>query len=242
VTVNALPTVAITGGGAFCAGSTITLDAGAGFSAYIWSPGGETTRTINPDNTTTGTKTYSVKVTDGNGCSNTTSTTVTIKPVPTVNIIGGGSYCAGTDITLDAGGVVGDSYLWSTTETTQTINPDNSTVGTFTYSVTVTGANGCSASNSTIVTIKPLPVVNITGGGPYCQGSTITLDAGGVSGDTYLWSTGATTQQITPSSSTAGTTTYTVTITSANGCSATNSTDVRINALPTVDITGGGAY
>ncbi len=65
VTVNANPTVTITAtpGATVCDGTTVTLDAGAGFASYLWSPGGETTQTID---VTTG-NTYGVTVTDANG-------------------------------------------------------------------------------------------------------------------------------------------------------------------------------
>ncbi|MFQ5423437.1 MAG: hypothetical protein ACE5F9_05590 [Phycisphaerae bacterium] len=69
VTVNAnpVPVIVATPGTEICPGDVITLDAGAGFSGYLWSPGGEVTQTI--DVTTAGT--YGVTVTDFNGCTGT---------------------------------------------------------------------------------------------------------------------------------------------------------------------------
>ena len=81
VTVNPLPTAAITPASAtICAGATTTLTASGGTS-YSWSSG-ETTASI-----TTGTAgTYTVTVTNGNGCTATASATVTVNPLPTATI------------------------------------------------------------------------------------------------------------------------------------------------------------
>ncbi|HEX5553642.1 MAG TPA: gliding motility-associated C-terminal domain-containing protein, partial [Chitinophagaceae bacterium] len=236
------PVVNITGGGSYCAGSTVILNAGGGFTDYDWSPGGQKTQTIKPDNTTTGTKTYSVTVIDANGCSATGTANVTINALPVVNITGAGIFCAGTDITLDAGGAPGDKYVWNTMETTETISPDNTTLGKTNYSVTITNSDGCSATGNADVTIKPVPKAKIMGGGSFCQGTDITLNAGGVVGNTYLWNTKETTKTIKPENTKPGTENYSVTVTATNGCSATDNTNVTINALPAVNITGGGSY
>jgi hypothetical protein len=85
VTVNANPTVTITAtpGATVCDGTTVTLDAGAGFTTYLWTPGGETTQTI--DVTTA--DTYGVTVTDANGCQGSDSLAVTVDPLPHIENI-----------------------------------------------------------------------------------------------------------------------------------------------------------
>jgi PKD repeat protein len=72
----------------------------------------------------------------------------------------------------------------------------------------------------------------------FCQGGSVTLDAGSYAGATYLWSNGATTQ--TTSVTASGT--YSVTVTKSNGCVATsNGITVMVNALPaTPTITANG--
>ncbi|MEJ2580050.1 MAG: hypothetical protein P8127_00175 [Acidobacteriota bacterium] len=66
VTVVPLPKPTITGPTTVCQGSSVTLDAGAGYAAYLWSPGGQTTQQIQVSPVvTTG---YTVMVTDGQGC------------------------------------------------------------------------------------------------------------------------------------------------------------------------------
>jgi hypothetical protein len=213
VTINALPVVSVTGGGTYCQNTPVTLNATAGFTSYTWSTG-QTSASISAPTGTPGSTTYTVSVTDANGCTNTAGTDVTVRPLPSPHITGGGTYCENTAVTLDAGTGFAQ-YVWSTGQTTETIQPDNTTAGTRNYSVTVTDGNGCKNSADTTVTINALPAPTITGAGSYCQNSPVTLDAG-AGFATYLWSTGATTQQISPDNVARGATTYTVTVTGAN--------------------------
>ena len=129
----------------------------------------------------------------------------------------------------------GTSYLWSTGATTQNIIA--TTAGS--YTVTVTNANGCSATSAaTAVTVNALPTATITAGGAttFCAGGSVNLTSS--AGSSYLWSNGATTQSI--SVATAGS--YSVTVTNASGCAATSApTAVTVNALPTATITAGSA-
>ena len=83
------------------------------------------------------------------------------------------------------------------------------------------------------VVVNPLPICSITGGLILCEGASTELCATGVG--TYLWSNGATTSCITVS--TAGI--YSVTITSAAGCSSTCQVEVIVNSAPVCVITGG---
>jgi hypothetical protein len=91
-------------------------------------------------------------------------------------------------------------------------------------------------TNSTLVTVNPLPAPSITAGGPtaICAGGSVSLSSSSAS--SYLWSNGATTQSITVNS--AGT--YSV-IATNNGCSgASAATTVTVNPLPAPVITAGG--
>jgi large repetitive protein len=233
VTVNANPTPTITGSGplSFCSGTGVTLDAGAGYASYLWSTG-ETTQTIFvllPG-------TYNVTVTDGNGCSGAaTPVTVTVNPNPAPVIFNFGptTFCQGGSVTLDAGGGY-TSYLWSTGATTRTILVTTSG----NYCVTVTNSFGCPGSACRTVTVNPLPTPTITPSGPttFCQGGSVTLNAG--SGYLlYSWSTGAITQSINVTTSG----TYNVTVTDLNGCTGAGTpVTVTVNPRPTPVITPSG--
>ncbi|HYO75439.1 MAG TPA: hypothetical protein VE010_03165, partial [Thermoanaerobaculia bacterium] len=200
-------------------------DAGPGFSSYLWSTG-ETTQTISVN----ATGTYNVTVTTAGGCSGSDSHNVTIHPAATANISADGptTFCSGEDVVLTAS--AGSSWLWSNGATTQSITV--TTNGS--YSVTVTDGNACSATSApTTGTGNTPPAVSIGGPTSTCEGSQVVLDAGpGFS--SYLWSTGETTQTITLTP--AGTASYTVTVTNAAGCSATDSHTVTVSATPIATI------
>ncbi len=217
VTVNPLPVPVVSPNQSICIGQSVTLTASGGVS-YYWNPSGHTTGsiTVTPGSSTT----YAVNVTDINGCTGTGFVNVTVYPLPVVNLPNS-FVCPGQSVNLNAGNP-GATYVWSTGATTQTISV--STAGT--YTVTVTSAQGCSASSSAVLSVGGTITNNLTNAS-FCQGGSAVLDAGNI-GSTYLWSTGATTQQITVHTSG----TYSVTITDANGCSGTVSTTVNVFPLP----------
>ena len=88
VVVNALPTVDLGADQTICANHIITLDATTAGATYLWSPGGETTATIDVDGAD-GTDTYSVTITDGNGCSGTDDVLITVDPCTGIGEIDG---------------------------------------------------------------------------------------------------------------------------------------------------------
>ncbi|WP_321515549.1 gliding motility-associated C-terminal domain-containing protein [Marinifilum fragile] len=221
IIVNMPPTVNLGPDRETCAGGTVTLDAGNAGSSYLWS-NGATTQTI----TVSASGNYSVVVTDANGCSATDDVNVTVHPNPIVDLGSDQEACAGGAFTLDAGNA-GSSYLWSNGATTQTITVSASG----NYSVVVTDANGCSATDDVNVTVHPNPVVDLGLDQETCSGGTITLDAGNP-GSSYLWSNGATTQTIIVSTSG----NYSVVVTDANGCSATDDVNVTVHPNPVVDL------
>ena len=220
IIVNAVPSISISGVTNICSGTPSTLTASGGVS-YLWSPGGETSPTISVLQNTT---TYSVTVTDANGCTAVSQRTVTVNPSPNI-IISGGPFtvCAGSQVTLNASGA--GSYLWSNTKNSATII-EYPTVTT-TYSVTGTDANGCTASNSVTVNADEVPVASIIMTGDPCLGS-VTLTGNGTGN--YLWSSGETSPSITVSPTV--TTTYTLTVNN-NGCTSQASVTIT---LPTASV------
>lgn len=137
------------------------------------------------------------------------------------------SFCAGGNVTLTANS--GTSYLWSPGgQTTQSITV--SAAGT--YTVRVTNSSGVQATSSpaivTLSTSGSSPVITANGSTSFCAGGSVVLTSSAA--NTYLWSTGATTQSITVSASG----NYTVT-TNAGGCGGTSAvTAVNANSGPTV--------
>jgi gliding motility-associated-like protein len=221
VTLNTSNPASITPNGptSFCPGGSVTLTSDSP-SGNSWSTG-ETTPSITVSNA------GNYVLTVAGICGNTSvSQQVTLLPLPTPQIAGTVSFCAGQQTTLTASG--GDTYVWSTSETSTSI------IVTTAGNYTVTAFNSCGQTTSAPVSIteNPLPNPQITGVLSFCAGQQTTLTASG--GDSYLWSTGATTTSITVS--TPGN--YTLTATTGCGQATTAPVTVTENPLPNPQITG----
>ncbi|HNI54308.1 MAG TPA: hypothetical protein PK511_07285 [Chitinophagales bacterium] len=220
LTVNN-PTVNLGPDANICAGTTFTLDAENTGADYLWNTGA-TTQTIN----ITATGTYSVTVTDDAGCIAADAITVTVQAAPVLELGPTIHSCADEFVLLDAGNA-GADYLWNTGATTQTISVNTSG----NYSVTVTNDFGCTTSDLVHVTVHALPVVDLLADEGICEGETLLLDAGNP-GSTFAWNTGATTQTITVSDAD----TYSVIVTNAWGCDASDAITITINPTPVIDL------
>jgi hypothetical protein len=208
VTINTIPTVAITGGtNVICAGSSVNLSA-SGANSYSWNTGAITS-TIAP--TPTVNTAYSV-IGTSNGCTNTAVQNVTVIASPTVVIAGTTQVCAGGSVNLTTSGAV--SYTWSTgsNSTGIVVSPTANT----TYSVVGTNSIGCTGIALQTITVNPLPTLTITPSSQsICVGSSATLTGSGAS--TYSWNTGSGSVTIVVSPTVS--TTYTLNGISSAGCS-----------------------
>ncbi|MBK8192266.1 MAG: hypothetical protein IPK76_03255 [Lewinellaceae bacterium] len=162
---------------------------------YLWSSG-QTTE----DLTDRAAGTYTVTVTDANGCTKTTSATIT-QPTPIVlstvvtNVLCNGVASGIIDLSA-TGGQGTKTYLWTNGQTSQ----DISGLVAGTYTVTVTNANGCTKTTSATVTEPPALVLSTTQVNVLCNGAatgSINLTvSGGTGSKTYLWSSGQTTEDL----------------------------------------------
>ena len=227
VTVNSLPTPVISGQNAFCTGFSSTMDAGAGYSSYLWD-----NASVNQTLEVFAPGTYHVTVTDVNGCSANTSFAVAEIPSLTPVISGVLAFCEGSGTTIDAGpGYV--NYMWSTGETSQSI--DVTTNGNF--GVLVTDADGCTGSTNVTITENPTPNVTIGGSTTYCIGGFTVLDAG-TGYTSYTWSNATTTQSITVSSPGV----FSVDVIDNNGCAGSASATITESTSLSPVITGNPAF
>ncbi|MFN5366443.1 MAG: hypothetical protein ACK5CH_13615, partial [Bacteroidota bacterium] len=226
VTVNSLPTASISGNTTICAGASTILTA-SDAPTYAWSDnlGSSSAVQVSPATTTT----YTVTVTDGNNCTDTETATVTVNSLPVAAISGVSTICNGTSATLTASG--GSTYAWSDmlgSNVSVLVSP----TATSTYTVTVTDGNNCTDTETATVTVNSLPTASISGNTTICAGVSTTLTASG--GLTYSWSNGVTSHinVVSPQI----TTIYTVTVTSTQGCTASDA--ALVNVINTPDISG----
>jgi len=215
-----LPTPIITGDN-FCSGESSVLTTTETYNSYIWN----TTNTTPSITISTG-GSYNLTVTDANNCKNDTSITIIEYPLPTP-IITGDNFCSEQSSILNETEVY-DSYIWNTTETTQTITIN---IGG-TYSITVTDTNNCKANASIDIIEYPLPIPVITGVN-FCSGESSVLTTTETY-NLYIWNTTDITQSITIN--TGGT--YVITVTDANNCQADTSITIIEYPLPIPVITG----
>jgi len=193
--VNPLPVPAITGNGPFtyCSGGPQRILYGpAGMRDYLWTYGVSTQSFL-----VSSSGQYNLWVRDSNLCENQSSVVIQInqKPIATFSTHLP-TFCEGDTLFLAANG--GNTYVWSTGETTATI-PVTST-GTYLVQAVAPG-NCLSDPISTVITkvLLPVPVVTSTGADTICQGESVILYASG--GTKYQWSFGSTADSVIVNSS-----------------------------------------
>ncbi|MDX1650956.1 MAG: T9SS type A sorting domain-containing protein [Brumimicrobium sp.] len=220
---------------AFCvdnAPESPSFPAGASAGTFSVSPTG---LSINAGN---GTITFSTSTPGNYDVTNTiaasgscpqTSTTITVAVNALPNVDAGLDVeaCDGDPITLTATGA--NTYSWNN-GVTQGVS-FNQNIGTVTYTVIGTDANGCENADVVDVTVHENPTLNVMQDTAICLGSSITLTAnesiGTVSWDNSVQDGVA----FTPST----TQTYTVTADN-NGCTTSDNVTVTVNPLPTVTL------
>ena len=203
-----------------CSPTTVTpeVNYGNGATQYAWNTGA-TTSSISI--TTTGT--YAVTVTASPSCVRTDSFYVVIVDGNTVVDAGPDTTACGTSYGLDAGNFPNSSYLWSDGATSRV----NNVTASGTYSVEVTTACGVLRDTVTVTLVAP-PVVNLGPDVTDCDSLTLVAN----DGDSWLWSTGATSAAITVTSSG----TYSVVATDVSGCTATDDIIVTLGQTPSVNL------
>lgn len=231
VTITVLPLPVADAGAdpAICAGDSIQLNASGGLS-YQWFPvaGLSNPAIQTPVASPVSSIIYIVTVIDTNGCSDNDSVSVTVHVLPAASAGSDVQVCAGDSIALQASG--GSSYVWSPSQglsSTSSSNPMASPADTTLYIVTVTDTNICSSTDTVIVNVVANPVAIAGSDMTICTGDTITLSASG--GAMYQWSpaSGLSSSTIaSPLASPPSTTTYTVIVFNASGC--TSSDDVTV--------------
>ena len=207
---------------AFCAGSNVTLDAGAGFASYTWST---TANTQTIDVSAIGQ--YYVDVVDSLGCASSDTVNITELSLPVVDLGPDMTACQGDTITLDAGTGF-TSYSWSssagTGQTEEVYTTDD-------YIAFVTDTTGCTGTDTINVLFYGLPTPSFTSSSTNLD-ATFTDASTGATG--YLWDFGdgsGTSTLANPTYTYATTGTYTVclTVTSPDLCEDTYCEDIVIN-------------
>ncbi|HYG51209.1 MAG TPA: gliding motility-associated C-terminal domain-containing protein [Flavobacteriales bacterium] len=238
VNVSAFPSATI------CAGDTTVLT-GSGAVTYTWTPatGLSSASGTSVDAFPSGNTTYIVTGTNASGCSDTASISITVNPLPVINIPPVPDVCENLAPFLV--GATPSGGNWSGTAITAggMFDPSGLSGSSSTVTYTVTNSNGCTASSSTIINVDALPVINFTPPGILCDGDApLNLTASPTGG---TWSgTGITDGSLgtfDPAVSGAGT--FVIDYTVTNGaCITTSTLNVTVSTGSSVSITPAGPY
>jgi len=211
-------------------------------SGFVWDFGDGTSGTgPSPSHTYTTANTFTAALTiTSEGCSETYSTSVVINPIPIANVGVDVPICLGDAVQITPSNIDPNAYYsWSPATGVSNPNVPNPMIQTATttnYVMTVTSVNGCQASDDINIIVSQPPVADAGDDQMTCAGTPVTLNGAG--GVTYSWapaadlsSPNASSTSATPATSTI----YTLTVTDANNCQATDDVSVTVNALPNVN-------
>ena len=236
--VESSPIIVVSSDTTICSGDTALLStsvtSGGTNISYLWNQG-ESTQSIfvSPTQNTV----YTVIVSNGN-CQEMDTVVVDVNALPNISFTGLDTfYCANAqaDIliptpingTFSGSGIIGSSF-----------HPTTAGLGAHVITYSYTDANQCTAQVYDSTTVGPVPTLVISSDTTICFGDTMVLTASNTSSgslDTYLWSTGATSNSITiyPSVST----NYSVQLDNGS-CQVSDTIIVTVNVLPVVSFTG----
>ncbi len=225
------PTPQIQGDSIYCTGSTATLSTILNYNTYNWS-NGQTTPNVQVQ-----AGTYTVVVTDNNGCTGTSAPFTVTESSPQVTISGIQPFCEGDSINISATSGF-DSYLWNTGDTTQTI-----LASTGSYTVTVTNTYQCTNSSTVNITANPNPNPQFTASlSCYGQSTTFTnyssISGGNINDFKWYFGDGDSSNLQNPSHiyDTSGSYIVILTATSDAGCISTYIDTIQVGGGPDVEI------
>lgn len=224
---------------AFCntATGSATVDitsGGVGTFSYLWSPGGQTTQTAT--NVIPGT--YSVQVTDGDGCIQNETVTVGDIPAGTAiigtinNVSCNGGSDGEIDVSMSGTGTAPYTYQWFTSAGTALAGQTNALASGLIagdFYVEVTDANGCISTSNTDIVTEPTILSVILNQSPVlcngdCSGQAQAFPSGGTAPYSYNWDDAL--NQNTGLANSLCAQQYNVTVTDNNGCTTNGQIDV----------------
>ena len=228
--------VTTAGSSQLCQGQTVNLSIPSGYSDILWNTG-DTTSTISANQTGSYSATMKTSVA---GCAvASASVNIVVNPLPVATVStssGAFDFCEGSSLTLEAP-VGASGYQWykDGTAISGAVSSTLSASSSGSYAVEVTSSDGCialSASQTVVKNLNPTASISNATALSFCDGGSVVLSA--PSGMSYAWSTGATTQTVTQSTSGQ----VGLTITDANGCaSAASPVTVNVYSVPALTVT-----
>ncbi|MFH1320459.1 MAG: PKD domain-containing protein [Bacteroidota bacterium] len=216
--------------------ATVSATGGTPPYAYLWDDAGSQT-TASATGLIAGI--YNVSVTDSAGCVATVSVTIGEPSALTTSLSGNDASCNGDcdgDATVTAaGGTMPYAYLWNDSGAQTTSIATGLCAGT--YSATLTDSNGCTATDSVVISEPAVLVLSLSSVDASCgnpDGSATVVTSGGIPPYNYLWDDPASQTADTVAGLAVGT--YNVVVSDANSCTGTGNIAVNNAGAPTVSI------
>lgn len=240
ITVNPLPTVSIASVSDLCENDAIVSLAGSPSGGTFSGPG-VTGTSFDPSMAGAGSHTITYDYTDGNGCSNSTTTIINVNALPTPSINSVSDLCE-TDAAITLVGTPSGGSFSGPGASGTSFDPSMAGVGSHTISYDYTDGNGCTGTGFTVINVVTSPSIDAGPDVTICNGDPVTLTANNPDGASISWDNGVTDGvAFTPTS----TTTYTVTA-DLGGCIATDQVTVFVNSGYNINnsasICQGGVY
>lgn len=241
ITFNDKPSVSLLGNNIICVDGTTTFSPSEGGS---WLASDPTVASISPTGVVTGLSagTSTFTFTTSSGCVSLSSVPVTVNPKPSISIEYLGSQCLTLNSVISASASNGSpnySYSWSGpggfSGNTQNISVNQ----TGNFNLVVTDSKGCAATTSAIIHPQFLPQIT-SNGNSTCDGSPIVLNVQAINSVSYLWSSNASNATINSVTVIPGypSSTYSVTVTNNNSCTAVANKTINVITKPSVGISG----
>lgn len=201
---------------------------------YTWSPS-FVSASLSVSEALSGTHIYTLSSSDSLNCLTNATIAVLVVGNPTIAILTA-SICPLATATLQASGA--SSYTWqnNTNANSYTASPLSNTSYTL-----VGSAAGCTASATGSIYIYPLPAASFQSNSPVCNGTNLNLFGSG--GSSYVWTgpsafSSNSSSPVITAASPAKSGVYTVTVTSAVGCTMSTAANLTVHPTPTLSATG----
>ncbi|MBI35142.1 MAG: hypothetical protein CMP67_07245, partial [Flavobacteriales bacterium] len=226
VTVDTVPNVNLGLDTSICYLENIVLDASNPGASYIWSNGSDSSAIIVSNGSD-----FSVVVTNSFLCSDSDTIKIDINPLPNVNLGPNREVCKYLPIELIVPEENANSYLWNTGDTGRYIFTDTSGL----FFVDVYSINNCFNTDTIVVLPGPDLIIQLLNDSVICDGSHTNIYAN-VQNQTgaliYEWNTSEIQSYIAVDS----TGQYSVLIKDDNGCWGSDTTTVRVQNLPNIEL------
>ncbi|MBD81148.1 MAG: hypothetical protein CL840_19680 [Crocinitomicaceae bacterium] len=239
--VHAQPTVSLAAIAHVCIDNGLVALSGGAPTPGTYSGNGVVGSNFNPASTGIGTHTITYKHSDSNGCTDSSTNTIQVFGLPTVNLSNQNDVCIDqVKFTLSGGSPSGGTFSGSGVSAGM-FDPAIAGIGTHAITYKFTDSKGCSDTSVKSITVNPLPTVSFGTLTPVCENAQdFSLNTGSPSGGIYT-GFGVFSGDFSPSSAKSGTHLLSYIFTDTNNCTNSDTSSQVVYGQPTVSFTSLGA-